>query len=1411
MILNNIRFKTIIDYTHKTSYTSIRLICILFSIILCILPAKLAFAFSNVSLESHTRLTPGSNCYLISSVGSEAHNTYEKFTILTIVPPATGSTWVNANDYPLAGRYFMFSEYYFTDANGAPKPGRDYGIGEGDHVVNGCSGISDFKYLSTHFEANVNYRYVRELSFTGLATADDGAVYYVGSSITGGSLHDGANHGPTVVDTFSRKQLTVTTPTITTSKTFDTTTSAAVTVGTLSGVNSGDTAPQITATAVYSNANVGSGKTITVTYTLSGANADNYYRPDPYTVNTGEILQAPLIPTIDPANSAIDVESAKNITITFDEAVRKVDDSVLADTDLANMIELKASDASGSGIAFGATINSAKKVITINPNSDFTSEQVVYVLLKKDVIEGSSGNTIVSDDQVSTFTAADTAPPTLSSSNPSDDATGVSVGADIVLTFNEAVDRESGNIIIKKGSTVIETISVTDSKITGTGTTTITINPAATLTTGEHHVLIAATAFDDAAGNSYAGIADATTLSFTVDGTAPTVTFAPVDGATAVANDGTITITFDEAVRKIDDNALTNDNVDDLITLKASDASGSDIAFGATIDTDKKVITITPDSDFSSEQVVYVGIGETVEDSSNHAISATSATFTAGLDGISAKNSVITIMGDVSLIATESAQTILQLQIKDGSNQDITTGGAEVMFKTSLGKVDTVTDNKDGTYSAKLKSAMPGTATITATVNGVAVITSVEVAFTAGTSTTLGSVAFLNEDEGTVATDTSTTSTTISEINNPQDFSIVLRDSADKPLKDNSKISTVTVEIVSGPGTLSTNPTGSIIEIPGTDGDAIYNFELVSTVVGTTTVKVLVNTETGQTIELPLIVINSVDSSLPNVGKLAITQQPQLGQSGGAFAVQPIIEVRDASGSVITSDNTTVITARISSGTGSLNANGPETQVTVVNGIATFTGLKLTGTALEAYKLAFFASPTNYTSIINDGDLKLATAPTVVLTGPSDNISSAFDITATFSKAVTGFELSDITMTNGTVSDLKVTSPSVYTFTVTPKVGTILTASIGANKVSDSVGLLNTESNTLSIQAGSPAVEFEKHKAEIKKIITDEASRALRSMVAFDRRSTKAARTRFITDKTSNSGKQSIAFSTDGTAKVDNKDIGVQGMFNAQSISRDGAWRTVYSGEFDFQRDEDQNSSDFFRIRMTQETSITDKVLLGYYGGIAFGRGELQGTFKGDHSSTSQSIGAFMVNQLSQNIYTDIWATVTYNINNLSVTNGTLDLKSDYNNWSSSVGGSMSGVYTKERYILRPELTFSYGKTDIGRVGFRGTAYGLTDSTLSLDAGHVQEGRISISPEVLIPMNMQEDGSSKTTLSFAPRYSCKMENRSSTSKECGGGIGLNMASALSKDNLTTLKANIEYEKVGKSRSKTIQLRFEHNF
>ena len=108
--------------------------------------------------------------------------------------------------------------------------------------------------------------------------------------------------------------------------------------------------------------------------------------------------------------------------------------------------------------------------------------------------------------------------PTLSSSTPADGATSVGVDDNIVLTFSEAVDAESGNIVIKKSSddSTVETIDVTDSLVTGTGTTEITINPSTTLDaeTG-YYITIAATAFDDSFSNSYAGFSNSTILNFT--------------------------------------------------------------------------------------------------------------------------------------------------------------------------------------------------------------------------------------------------------------------------------------------------------------------------------------------------------------------------------------------------------------------------------------------------------------------------------------------------------------------------------------------------------------------------------------------------------------------------------------------------------------------------------------------------------------------------------------------------------------------------------------------------------------------------------------------------------------------------------------------------------------------------------
>lgn len=110
--------------------------------------------------------------------------------------------------------------------------------------------------------------------------------------------------------------------------------------------------------------------------------------------------------------------------------------------------------------------------------------------------------------------------PTVSSLDPADNETGASATGDMIVTFSEAVTVGSGNILVKRVSTgdTVETIVVTDgAKVTGTGTTIITINPATSLSSGvEYAIQIDATAFDDYSGNGFAGIADLTTWSFTI-------------------------------------------------------------------------------------------------------------------------------------------------------------------------------------------------------------------------------------------------------------------------------------------------------------------------------------------------------------------------------------------------------------------------------------------------------------------------------------------------------------------------------------------------------------------------------------------------------------------------------------------------------------------------------------------------------------------------------------------------------------------------------------------------------------------------------------------------------------------------------------------------------------------------------
>jgi hypothetical protein len=125
------------------------------------------------------------------------------------------------------------------------------------------------------------------------------------------------------------------------------------------------------------------------------------------------------------------------------------------------------------------------------------------------------------------------------------------------------------------------------------------------------------------------------------DVTAPTVVFFPANSATDVAINSTITLTFSEAVRNLDDSALVDGDLAALITLKETNASGANVAFTAVINAGKTVITIIPNANLTNNQAYYVAIGASVEDAADNALVAVNATFTT----VVASNSAPTVVG----------------------------------------------------------------------------------------------------------------------------------------------------------------------------------------------------------------------------------------------------------------------------------------------------------------------------------------------------------------------------------------------------------------------------------------------------------------------------------------------------------------------------------------------------------------------------------------------------------------------------------------------------------------------------------------------------------------------------------------------------------------------------------------------
>jgi hypothetical protein len=190
-----------------------------------------------------------------------------------------------------------------------------------------------------------------------------------------------------------------------------------------------------------------------------------------------------------------------------------------------------------------------------------------FVAIRVDSYYGGTG---VGLGKVRFIGTPDQTPPVLVSTIPADNATGVQPGANLVANFSEPVQAGPGNITIRRSSdnSAVETFIVASSgRVTFPTAQQVVVDPTNPLADGEYYVRIGSNAIKDLAGVFYAGIVDpdTTTWSFTVDGTAPTLSsLSPATPTTA--DPGTrLLLSFSETVttgtgsitiRKATDNSL---------------------------------------------------------------------------------------------------------------------------------------------------------------------------------------------------------------------------------------------------------------------------------------------------------------------------------------------------------------------------------------------------------------------------------------------------------------------------------------------------------------------------------------------------------------------------------------------------------------------------------------------------------------------------------------------------------------------------------------------------------------------------------------------------------------------------------------------------------------------------------------
>ncbi|MGV6957283.1 beta strand repeat-containing protein [Pseudomonas chlororaphis] len=711
--------------------------------------------------------------------------------------------------------------------------------------------------------------------------------------------------------------------------------------------------------------------------------------------------------TIVVADSALRIGETSLVTITFSEAVTGFTN---ADLTIANGT-LTAVSSSDGGITWTGTFT---------PSASITDTTNLITLDNTGIADlaGNAGSGTTDSNNYAIDTVRPTATIVVADSALSAGETSL-----VTITFSEAVSGfTNADLTIANGT--LTAVSSSDGGITWTATFTPTvgINDVSNLITLNN------TGVTDLAGNTGSGTTNSN--NYSIDTVLPTATIVVADNALRIGETSLVTITFSEAVSGFDNSDLTVANG----TLSTVSSSDGGITWTATFTPTSSITDTTNVITLNNSGVTNASgnAGSGTTDSNNYAIDTVRPTATIVVADTALR------IGETSLVTITFSEAVsgftnADLTIANGTLTAVSSSDGGVTWTATFTPSASIGDSSNlitlnNTGIADL-AGNAGSGTTDSnnyaidTVRPIATIVVADSALSAG-ETSLVTITFNEAVSGFTNADLTIANGTLSAVS-----------SSDGGITWTATF-TPTVGINDASNLITLNNTG-VTDLAGNSGSGTTNSNnySIDTVLPTATIVVADNAlKIGET-SLVTITFSEAVSGFSNAdltianGTLSAVSSSDGGITWTA-TFTPTSSITDTS-NVITLDNSGVTNASGNAGSGTTDSN-------------------------------------NYAI-----DTVRPTA-TIVVADSALGVGQTSTVTITFSEAVTGFTLADLTVANGTLSGLSTSDNITYTATLTPTAGItdnsnlITLDNTGVTDGAGNTGSGTTDSNNYAIDSLGP-------------------------------------------------------------------------------------------------------------------------------------------------------------------------------------------------------------------------------------------------------------------------------------------------------------------------------------------------------